>query len=168
MWGPPSHFGGVGPGGTHPEGHDDEQGHRSDPDADCGSPTQAAKLDVICSAHRALPLRGEGSDPPYPRVRLGSSGYSAHRRCHNGSVIPTMIVFGFVFGRWWRWSILAGGIVWVVLLLASRWMGGSHSSAWVGAILLGVANTAVGAGLFLLARLVVRMFRPARGSAASR
>jgi hypothetical protein len=79
-----------------------------------------------------------------------------------------MIVFGVVFGRWWRWSLLAGGIVWVVLLLATHSMAGSSGATWLEAIFLGVANTAVGVGLFLLARLVVRAFRPVLDPAGKR
>ncbi len=75
-------------------------------------------------------------------------------------MIPTMIVFGIVFGRWWRWSILAGGVVWALLLLATNSMAGSSGGTWLEAIFLGVANTAIGVAFFLLARLVVRAFRP--------
>ena len=80
--------------------------------------------------------------------------------CDNAVVIPTMIVFGIVFGRWWRLSIPAGGVVWGLLLLATHSMPGSSDVAWLEAILLGVANTAVGGALFVLARLVVRALRP--------
>jgi hypothetical protein len=67
-----------------------------------------------------------------------------------------MIAFGVIFGRWWRWSIAAGGVVWVLILLATHSMAGSSGAVWIGAILLGIANTAVGVALFLLARLVLR------------
>jgi hypothetical protein len=83
-------------------------------------------------------------------------------------MIPTMIVFGFVLGRWWRWSILAGGIVWALLLIATHSMTDSSAGIWLGAIFFGAANTAVGVVLFQLARLVVRAFRPELKSAVKR
>jgi len=85
---------------------------------------------------------------------------SSLHRCHNRYVIPVMIVFGAVLGRWWRWSIPAGGVVWAVLLLATHAMVGSSPSIWFEAIVLGIANTAVGAALFLLASRVARTVRP--------
>jgi hypothetical protein len=80
-----------------------------------------------------------------------------------------MIVFGLVFGRWWRWSILAGGIVWAAVLFATRSMESSPStSASFDAIFFGIANTAVGVGLFMLGRLASRVFRPIGHSAPTR
>jgi hypothetical protein len=83
-------------------------------------------------------------------------------------VIPVMIVFGVILGRWWRWSIPAGGVVWAVLLLATHSMVGSSPLIWFEAIVLGIANTAVGAVLFLLASRVVRAVRPVHDPAAHR
>ena len=34
-------------------------------------------------------------------------------------MIPTMLVVGLVFGRWWRVTIPVGTLVWVVLLVAT-------------------------------------------------
>jgi hypothetical protein len=74
-----------------------------------------------------------------------------------------MILFGLILGRWWRWSILAGGVVWSLLLIATHSTPDS-SDDWLGAFLLGAANTAVGVAVFQLARSGVRAFRrdPAR------
>jgi hypothetical protein len=80
-----------------------------------------------------------------------------------------MIAFGVIFGRWWRWSIVAGGVVWVLILLAPpHSMAGSSGAVWTGAFLLGIANTAVGVALFLLARLVLRASRLVLHPAAKR
>jgi hypothetical protein len=34
-------------------------------------------------------------------------------------VIPTLILFGLVFGRWWRLSLVAAAVGWPVLLVAT-------------------------------------------------
>ena len=83
-------------------------------------------------------------------------------------MIPVMIVFGAVLGRWRRWSIPAGGVVWAVLLLATHAMVGSSPSIWFEAIVLGIANTAVGAALFLLASRVARTVRPVHDAPSHR
>jgi len=79
-----------------------------------------------------------------------------------------MILFGFAFGRWWRWSILSGSIVWAVLLFATHSMEGSSVGMWFGAILFGAVNAALGVALFLLARMAVRAFRLGVDSVAKR
>lgn len=35
-----------------------------------------------------------------------------------GGVIPTMILFGLVFGRWWRTALAVSAFTWPVLLVA--------------------------------------------------
>jgi hypothetical protein len=32
-------------------------------------------------------------------------------------VIPSLIFFGLIFGRWWRSALIAGTFIWVVFLL---------------------------------------------------
>jgi hypothetical protein len=86
--------------------------------------------------------------------------------CHNPPVIPIMIVFGVVLGRCWRCSIVAGGIVWTMLLIATDSMPVSSGEKWLEAILIGVVNTAVGVAPFLLARLGVDAARSAFASIA--
>jgi len=71
-----------------------------------------------------------------------------------------MIVFGCVFGRWWKASVPVGAIVWVSILLAD----GSNPDVGtiVGATLLGAANAAFGAALYLVAASLVRITRRSR------
>lgn len=55
-------------------------------------------------------------------------------------MIPTMIVFGVVLGRWWRFALVAAAVVWPVLVadLVGLTVG------LAGAAALGVANAALG------------------------
>ncbi|MFI7482155.1 hypothetical protein ACH9EU_07030 [Kocuria sp. M1R5S2] len=57
-------------------------------------------------------------------------------------MIPTMIVFGLVLGRWWKSALVASAVVWPALLVASGTMG--LSANLLGGALLGVLNAAVG------------------------
>jgi hypothetical protein len=60
-------------------------------------------------------------------------------------MIPTLILFGLVFGRWWRATLIAAAIGWPVLLLATGVM---HSgTGLVGAAGLAVINTGAGVGI---------------------
>jgi hypothetical protein len=34
-------------------------------------------------------------------------------------VIPSLILFGLIFGRWWRSALITGTIAWIVLLLVT-------------------------------------------------
>lgn len=58
-------------------------------------------------------------------------------------MIPTMLLVGLVFGRWWRVAIPAGTLAWVVLLIATGV--GSGIGFTLGAAALGGANVIVGA-----------------------
>ncbi|HEX6757785.1 MAG TPA: hypothetical protein VF086_05130 [Propionibacteriaceae bacterium] len=51
-------------------------------------------------------------------------------------MIPTLILFGMVFGRWWRLSLVAAAVGWPLLLVATDAMD-------VGVGLLGAAGLAV-------------------------
>jgi hypothetical protein len=57
-------------------------------------------------------------------------------------VIPTLILFGLVFGRWWRTSVIAAAIGWPVVLVAGDVM--RFEWGLVGAAALAVVNTLVG------------------------
>ena len=57
-------------------------------------------------------------------------------------MIPTMILFGLCFGRWWRTAVVAAAVVWPLILLASDVMGLEWGLLSAGA--LAVANTLVG------------------------
>lgn len=72
----------------------------------------------------------------------------------HGRVIPTVLLIGLVFGRWWRVSVPVAIIGWPVLLIAT----GVDSGVWfaVGAGLLAGANVVAGV---LVNRLVARISR---------
>jgi len=57
-------------------------------------------------------------------------------------VIPTMIVFGLVLGRWWRLTLPLAAVVWDAWLLADGVMG--IELGLIGAALLAMANAGVG------------------------
>lgn len=74
-----------------------------------------------------------------------------------------MIVAGLVFGRWRGWTVAIGGLLWAAALLVNGTIEGP--GRFIGAMILGAINTAVGVAFFLLGRLVLRRFR--RSSAAT-
>jgi hypothetical protein len=56
-------------------------------------------------------------------------------------MIPTMIVFGLVFGRWWRPTLVLAPFIWPSLLVADHVMGvepGLLAAAGLGALNAGV------------------------------
>ena len=59
-------------------------------------------------------------------------------------MIPTMIVFGLVFGRWWRTCLVVGTAAWPLALLAD---GVIERQDIVAAAVLALANTALGVAL---------------------
>jgi hypothetical protein len=78
-------------------------------------------------------------------------------------VIPTLILFGLVFGRWWRLSLIAAALGWPLLLVATDVM--SVEPALLGASGLAVANT--GAGV-LIHQGILRLSRNLWRSESSR
>jgi hypothetical protein len=57
-------------------------------------------------------------------------------------VIPTLIVFGLVFGRWWRSCLIVAAIGWPVVLVLGDVMG--FEWTLLGAAALAAVNTLVG------------------------
>ena len=57
-------------------------------------------------------------------------------------MIPTLILFGLIFGRWWRFSLVAAAIGWPVVLVVGDVMGLEWGLA--AAAGLAVVNTLVG------------------------
>lgn len=57
-------------------------------------------------------------------------------------MIPTMLVYGLLVGRWWRFAILSSAVIWPIILLVD----GVTASPWalLAAAGLGAANAAVG------------------------
>lgn len=79
-------------------------------------------------------------------------------------MIPTMILFGLVAGRWWKTSLVAGTIGWPLLLFAQDIL---HAPREVlGAAALGLVNTLAGVAVHQLALRLIRATRkrpPASG-----
>lgn len=57
-------------------------------------------------------------------------------------MIPTLILFGAVFGRWWRVTLAVSALGWPILLVATEVMG--FEPGLVGAAVLAVLNAGVG------------------------
>ncbi len=64
------------------------------------------------------------------------------------NVIPTTLLVGLVFGRWWRVTIPVGTLAWVVLLIATG--AGSGISFALGAAAFGAANVIVGVLVYVV------------------
>lgn len=79
-------------------------------------------------------------------------------------MIPTMIVFGLLFGRWWKTAVILGALVWPSLLLTDSAISGSARDI-LGAALFGLANTAAGVGVHQAVLRAVRRFRLTNGPA---
>jgi hypothetical protein len=72
-------------------------------------------------------------------------------------MIPTMILVGLVFGRWWRSTLIAAAVLWPALV---AWTAGPVTvGQLIGASLLGVANAAVGV---LVHQALLRLVRRGR------
>jgi hypothetical protein len=56
-------------------------------------------------------------------------------------MIPTMILFGVVFGRWWRITLAAAALAWPLLLVATDVVG---NISLIGAAALAVVNAGAG------------------------
>jgi hypothetical protein len=57
-------------------------------------------------------------------------------------MIPTLILFGLVFGRWWLATLIVSAIGWPILLIATGVESGIGFA--IGAAALAVANAGVG------------------------
>ncbi len=57
-------------------------------------------------------------------------------------MIPTMILFGVIFGRWWRITLVAAALAWPLLLVATDVVG--FRTSLIGAAALAVVNAGVG------------------------
>lgn len=69
-------------------------------------------------------------------------------------MIPTMILFGLLFGRWWRTALAVSAVAWPVLLVATGITGEAATLAV--AAVLSVANAALGV---LAHQVLLRLFR---------
>jgi hypothetical protein len=59
-------------------------------------------------------------------------------------VIPTMILLGFVLGRWWRPALGTAAVGWPLLLVATNVIDFDDGRVLAGAAVLAVANAGVG------------------------
>ncbi|WP_174534424.1 hypothetical protein [Micromonospora chalcea] len=72
-------------------------------------------------------------------------------------MIPVLILFGLLLGRWWRSSLVAAALGWPVLLVATGVT--DVGAGLLGAAVLAAANTGVGVLLHQGARLAIRRLR---------
>ncbi|MFE2612728.1 hypothetical protein ACFXA2_03835 [Micromonospora chalcea] len=72
-------------------------------------------------------------------------------------MIPVLILFGALLGRWWRSSLVAAALGWPVLLVATDVM--DVGVGLLGAAVLAVANTGAGVLLHQGTRLAIRRLR---------
>jgi hypothetical protein len=72
-------------------------------------------------------------------------------------VIPTMILFGLLLGRWWKPALIVGTAAWTVLLWSQGLL--ATPPEIVGAAALALANTAVGVSIHQLMLAFVRRVR---------
>ncbi|HEY9351333.1 MAG TPA: hypothetical protein VIP75_11630 [Acidothermales bacterium] len=78
-------------------------------------------------------------------------------------LIVTLIVFGLIFGRWWKTALVVGTVSWVVLLLAGDLIEARLDVIAVAAV-LAFLNTGVGVGVHQAVLYAVRRFRRSRNA----
>jgi hypothetical protein len=82
-------------------------------------------------------------------------------------IIP-MIVFGLLVGWWWRVALVAGAVIWPLMLWQAglyddlEYVSGGAVGLTLGAAFLGAANTGVGVAIDQAVLAVVRRIRRAR------
>lgn len=72
-------------------------------------------------------------------------------------MIPTVIVFGLIFGRWWRSSLVIAAVAWPIVLVATDVA--RLESVLFGAAGLAVVNAMVGVGVHQTMLFTVRWLR---------
>ena len=95
------------------------------------------------------------TEPCWPEATVGllKIRWSLRREV---DMIPTMIVFGLVFGRWWKLAIAVGAVLWPTILVFTGVIGVADV---LGAAALGALNTAVGIAVHQVALWLVRSIR---------
>jgi len=87
-----------------------------------------------------------------------------------GAVIPTMIVFGLAFGRWWKSAIISGAMLCPVILIVAGIAGRADivdGAVILSAAVLGAANTAAGVAVHQTILWLVRSIRRKRAATGS-
>ena len=84
-------------------------------------------------------------------------------------MIPTMMVFGLILGRWWRLALISAAAVWPILLWVTGVFAGLDYTWWqfsgllLTTALLGAVNAGVGVavhqGVLYVIRSVLRQSR---------
>lgn len=77
-------------------------------------------------------------------------------------MIPTVILFGVILGRWWAPTVAFGAIFWPALLIASGVMG--VEPGLLAAAGLGAANAAVGVLVHQVLLWIIRRARERKRS----
>lgn len=81
-------------------------------------------------------------------------------------MIPTLLVFGLIFGRWWKTALLVGTVGWLLLLWSDPGTRSFEPAFIASAAALALGNTAVGVAVHQLLRLLWhllwRLIRPSR------
>ncbi|MFC0531046.1 hypothetical protein [Phytohabitans kaempferiae] len=77
-------------------------------------------------------------------------------------MIPTLILFGLIFGRWWRSTLAAAAVGWPAVLVASDAM--SIEAELLGASALAIVNAAAGVLSHQVILRIVRRLHPSGSS----
>ncbi|WP_430868660.1 hypothetical protein [Demequina aurantiaca] len=77
-------------------------------------------------------------------------------------MIPTMIIFGLLAGRWWKSALVVGTVGWVAVLLTTGVIEPSETALIFGAAFFGLANTCVGVALHQGTLRLVKSVRSSR------
>ena len=77
-------------------------------------------------------------------------------------MIPTMIIFGLLAGRWWKSALVVGTVGWVAVLLVTGVIDPSQTVLIFGATFFGLANTGVGVAVHQGTLRLVRSVRSNR------
>ena len=80
-------------------------------------------------------------------------------------MIPTLLLVGLLFGRWWKIAVPVAVVGWPALLIATGVDSGVGFAVWAG--LLAVANVVVGVLASQVVRLMVRGAAAIAGRTAS-
>lgn len=80
-------------------------------------------------------------------------------------MIPTMMLFGLIAGRWWKTALVIGAVGWAAIVLLD---GAITPSQIPAAMMFGLANTAIGVGIHQGILRLVRRLRRDRSSTAER
>lgn len=107
----------------------------------------------MASRQRALGLCARRVLAP----RVAAHGTYCEYDGEGGQVIPTMIVFGLVFGRWRKTTLAVGTLGWPLLLLANEVLSPPGDVAC--AAMFGFVNTLVGVAVHQSFLRLVRALR---------